>query len=392
MPKQYSVGWITVPGKGKRWRTADGTYLMQRPAGDALAGAGQFFQGLMGQLNGTPLGRYAQTAASMAVPGLMTFLGGRAQEGMMRGAVALSRSARNQVDGNKLQAAFERRSGEGRRTAVVNPLMRGSLTTLSNVPPSQYANVRHQQIQSGQDLFGVAFGVETRTPQQLVDLSRRMPGVYRQPSELEPRGSVNAPPVAIENGQWRYSGGIMAHEMGHALDYNTPRGRALLRARARTSPQLAPGAMTGSVGVGGHRDDRSLGSAAIEGALGSLLTPQARSVLESEHRANRFGRELAKEAGTPWSRTAERLAMGTYANALGLPGAVQGVTGELLSRGADQVAAWAVDRLDDVTGRSSPQRPLSWTEQALQQYGYAPDKYKFRADPGGNNSLRVLPR
>lgn len=30
---QYTAGWITVPGKGKRWRTADGEYLMQRPAG-----------------------------------------------------------------------------------------------------------------------------------------------------------------------------------------------------------------------------------------------------------------------------------------------------------------------------------------------------------------------
>lgn len=44
---QYTAGWITVPGKGKRWRTADGEYLMQRPAGgvpgigDALSGAVQ---------------------------------------------------------------------------------------------------------------------------------------------------------------------------------------------------------------------------------------------------------------------------------------------------------------------------------------------------------------
>lgn len=29
----YTAGWITVPGKGKRWRTAEGEYLMQRPAG-----------------------------------------------------------------------------------------------------------------------------------------------------------------------------------------------------------------------------------------------------------------------------------------------------------------------------------------------------------------------
>lgn len=29
----YTPGWITVPGKGKRWRTSDGEYLMQRPAG-----------------------------------------------------------------------------------------------------------------------------------------------------------------------------------------------------------------------------------------------------------------------------------------------------------------------------------------------------------------------
>lgn len=31
----YTAGWITVPGKGKRWRTTEGKYLMQRPAGSA---------------------------------------------------------------------------------------------------------------------------------------------------------------------------------------------------------------------------------------------------------------------------------------------------------------------------------------------------------------------
>lgn len=45
MSGQYSPGWITVPGKGRRWRTGDGEYMMQRPAGsapgvmDALKGA-----------------------------------------------------------------------------------------------------------------------------------------------------------------------------------------------------------------------------------------------------------------------------------------------------------------------------------------------------------------
>lgn len=32
MPKTYSEGWITVPGKGRRWRTSAGEYMMQRPA------------------------------------------------------------------------------------------------------------------------------------------------------------------------------------------------------------------------------------------------------------------------------------------------------------------------------------------------------------------------
>lgn len=36
---KYSEGWITVPGKGRRWRTSDGTYMLQRPAGSRLAGA-----------------------------------------------------------------------------------------------------------------------------------------------------------------------------------------------------------------------------------------------------------------------------------------------------------------------------------------------------------------
>lgn len=36
---RYTPGWITVPGKGRRWRTSEGEYMMQRPAGDAIMGA-----------------------------------------------------------------------------------------------------------------------------------------------------------------------------------------------------------------------------------------------------------------------------------------------------------------------------------------------------------------
>lgn len=41
---RVAAGWITVPGKGKRWRTAEGEYLMQRPAGGA--------PGVLGALQG----------------------------------------------------------------------------------------------------------------------------------------------------------------------------------------------------------------------------------------------------------------------------------------------------------------------------------------------------
>lgn len=44
MSSRCSPGWITVPGKGKRWRTAECEYLMQRPAAGGV-------QGLLGVLS-----------------------------------------------------------------------------------------------------------------------------------------------------------------------------------------------------------------------------------------------------------------------------------------------------------------------------------------------------
>ena len=68
---QYTAGWITVPGKGKRWRTAEGEYLMQRPAGgaegvfgaikNAYAGADRVLGGwLPGGGVASPLTQYVQ--------------------------------------------------------------------------------------------------------------------------------------------------------------------------------------------------------------------------------------------------------------------------------------------------------------------------------------------
>jgi len=48
MSQRYTAGWITVPGKGRRWRTSDGTYMMQRPAGDATPAA----RSIMGAVQG----------------------------------------------------------------------------------------------------------------------------------------------------------------------------------------------------------------------------------------------------------------------------------------------------------------------------------------------------
>lgn len=74
---QYTAGWITVPGKGKRWRTADGEYLTQRPAGgapgvfNAITGAWKAAdKGLGGWLPGggtpSPITRRSQELARRA--------------------------------------------------------------------------------------------------------------------------------------------------------------------------------------------------------------------------------------------------------------------------------------------------------------------------------------
>lgn len=66
----YTAGWITVPGKGKRWRTAEGEYLMQRPAGSQPGILQAIDRALGGWLPGGGTGNPLSTPARRAVQAL----------------------------------------------------------------------------------------------------------------------------------------------------------------------------------------------------------------------------------------------------------------------------------------------------------------------------------
>lgn len=181
---------------------------------------------------------------------------------------------------------------------------------------------------------------------------------------------------------------VIAHELGHAVDVAKRPGSfamgmidknpELFESAMKNAPVriLSPGALV--VGAGTLKDsnqDQSLLSAGIQGALTGIGANQ--HMLNAEIQADRYGMQLAKQAGVPWNHPQNMWAKGSYLAASMYPGFAQGIVAELGNR--------AVNTIGDLFGTTvrALQGPgLSKTEQALTKYGYNPTEYKLEGSNG----------
>jgi hypothetical protein len=176
-------------------------------------------------------------------------------------------------------------------------------------------------------------------------------------------------------------GWITAHELGHAVDavkrpydHTLPKGVDFFDEKTMQQLQKnemfrkgSPGAIVAGLGTL-KNDDRSLLGAGIEGALSGINANHR--ILRKEIMADRYGIPIAREAGVPWNTKQNILAKGTYVLGAAVPGFGQGVTAELLNRGANTLTG-----LIGTAARAFRGDELSNAEEALAQYGYSPSQY-----------------
>lgn len=177
-----AAGWITVPGKGRRWRTAQGEYLMQRPAGGA--------PGVMGAI------RDAWKGADRALGGWLP--GGGTP--------------------NALTEGYDRPSG-------------------------QVASVA-RRVGISPDSFKVAYLDKKRPLMNKVALQLNRAGLnpWGGVAGYAGREPLNGPIIAVDKGQGqsRYSENLIVHELGHLQGEQVPDGgRALaILSNATGNPPL----------------------------------------------------------------------------------------------------------------------------------------------------------
>mgnify|MGYP001476360619 CR=1 FL=1 len=196
-----------------------------------------------------------------------------------------------------------------------------------------------------------------------------------------------------------YGSTTLAHELGHALDYSTPRGKKLINKRSPAETQeirkkfkVGGGSPTGALvaGLGVFNPDQSLRGQMIEGAISELVSPEWRNILESEARADLLGRKIAKKAGTPWSLKSQLSARGTYGAYPLAKGAVSVIPGYVLNAAAD----FGMDVLEhgviDPLARKMIGGDTNF-ESSLRQYGYDPSKYNIEPTRTVDAPLQNVP-
>ena len=390
----YAPGWITVPGKGRRWRTSDGTYMNQRPAGsapgvmDALKGAwGQADRALGGWLPG---GGVANPASNVVRGVSQAALGGGAMKPV------LDRLKPSLNDG----LGFLGIGGLGAGAAAVQKGMRGSGIVGPLKPSVQTISEQMKVLKSSHGyLDGLQSGVKDYN-ERILGTPSKMPssamvdleyGAGPMGPHFEPQNTAVKGTVRVNSGTPAW---VWAHEFGHAADHIKRPGAFLTEmdeeaARRLRTRNASPGSILAfKGGASGEDRDKGLLAAGAEGALLGLASQW--DMLSKEVLADVHGRKIAKSAGVPWNERQNAFAKGTYAIGAAGGGYVQGVYAEALNRAAEKAARITKDALIDPLARRI-RGADSTTEAQLRQYGYNPRDYALDKDTEGAQVRRRHP-
>lgn len=217
-------------------------------------------------------------------------------------------------------------------------------------------------------------GIESSNPKAgTLNVVKDAPPTYARPT--------NTAQVSPNSPSW-----LAAHELGHMVDLQRRQPFSGVQSitnhatAMNSSPHLQ--LLTRQSGEG-----RSLMEAGGTGALTNLGSFSG--TIQSEYMADHYGKQIAKSAGTPWSRGGNALAKGTYWHLPVASGFAQGVAGEVMARVGDQAVQAIHDGFIDPAATALRGQP-SATEKALEQYGY--DRKTQVLDSLRDGNIRVRQR
>jgi hypothetical protein len=136
-------------------------------------------------------------------------------------------------------------------------------------------------------------------------------------------------PAGPNTGHLIYPATTTAHEMGHALDFQTPIGRKLMK--ARQNPRLKGAGPIPVIAATLMPTDGDLLAETVVGGVAEMVSPKNLTTMITEARADKFGKDLARRAGTPFKNPSRLLTRASYGAVPFAKGASQGFIGGLIN-------------------------------------------------------------
>ena len=163
-----------------------------------------------------------------------------------------------------------------------------------------------------------------------------------------------------------YGSSVLAHELGHALDYQTPAGKKSLDARmdrsiaenfsnfgkpryrekvkstkfgdVKTKISTSKGNPVQALlaGIGFVNPNQSLGMQMVEGAVAESLTPDSINTMASELRADKNAQRIAGRAGLKINPKLLTLAKSSYASGPIIKGGLSAIPGFFMNKAAEK--------------------------------------------------------
>ncbi len=171
-----------------------------------------------------------------------------------------------------------------------------------------------------------------------------------------------------------YGSSVLAHELGHALDYGTPAGKKSLDARTdgslaedfsnfgtpknkrlgnvKTKLSTTKGNPVQALlaGIGFVNPNQSLGMQMFEGAVAESLTPDSINTMASELRADKNAKRIAGRAGLKINPKLLTLAKSTYASGPLIKGGLSAIPGFFMNKAAEKFIYPQNERLANFLG------------------------------------------
>ena len=195
------------------------------------------------------------------------------------------------------------------------------------------------------------------------DMTRKL---YEPGADMK-AGQINSMGFGVKLPKdFMYGSSVLAHELGHALDYQTPAGKKSLDARmdrsiaenfsnfgkpryrekvkstkfgdVKTKISTSKGNPVQALlaGIGFVNPNQSLGMQMVEGAVAESLTPDSINTMASELRADKNAQRIAGRAGLKINPKLLTLAKSSYASAPIIKGGLSAIPGFFMNKAAEK--------------------------------------------------------